>query len=243
MDPAPTSIFDSFPNDQVRVVDSFETLVSAPMEGTVNAICWRRRVLGDFGEVARALATRDLEEPILTLDEIGLRGLTLSEAGRKAVETMLEDLRALRKRELLPELNFIRAYPREEQPGIVPLDVYSFHADSATVPTHTYLCTYFGMASEAVRNDEAARYIDRPEVRAALRAEFGEGSDAAFSDYLRDTGYNLHYSANEGARPFSFGIGNLWRIATEYPGNPVPPCIHRAPTTTTNDLPRLLLIS
>jgi hypothetical protein len=45
------------------------------------------------------------------------------------------------------------------------------------------------------------------------------------------------------AQPFSFGLGNLWRIAVDYPGNPVPPCIHRAPTTRPEQRARLLLIS
>ena len=243
MDGEQSPRFDTFANEQVAVVDNFDALISTPLIGSVNAICWRRTLTGDFGEVARALATRDIEEPIVALDETVLLGLALSRSGKKAVEEMLWDLRLLKERELLPELNFIRAYPREQQPGVVPLDVYSFHADSATVPTDTYLCTYFGQSSEAVRNDEVARYIDRPEVRAALRAEFGAGSDEAFNDYLRDAGYDLHYSANAGARPFSFGVGNLWKIATDYPGNLAAPCIHRAPTTSTNDLPRLLLIS
>jgi hypothetical protein len=156
---------------------------------------------------------------------------------------MMKDLQALRDRDLLPELNCIHAYPREEEPGVVPLDVYSFHADSATAETDTYLCTYSGAASEAVRNDEAFRFVDRPNVRGALLAEFGGTDDAAFRDYLHDAGYGLHYGTLPGARPFSFGVGHLWRIATDYPGSPVPPCIHRAPTTTRGDLPRLLLIS
>ena len=36
---------------------------------------------------------------------------------------------------------------------------------------------------------------------------------------------------------------NLWRIATDHPGCPVPPCIHRAPATLPGASPRLLLIS
>ena len=45
------------------------------------------------------------------------------------------------------------------------------------------------------------------------------------------------------AEPFSFGLGNLWRIAVEYPDSPVPPCVHRAPATIPGRPPRLLLIS
>ncbi len=219
---------------------SFEELVSAPWSGTINALCWPRTLPGAFDEVAGRLPT---DESILSLDEASLRRLTLSAAGRVAVETMLGDLRALQERDLLPELNCIQAYPREETPGIVPLDVYSFHADSATTAADTYLCTYFGASSEAVRNDEAFRYVDRPEIRGALLAEFGGRDDAAFQEFLQESGYALHYGALPGARPFSFGVGNLWRIATECPGSPVPPCIHRAPATKPGGPPRLLLIS
>jgi hypothetical protein len=60
---------------------------------------------------------------------------------------------------------------------------------------------------------------------------------------LQDRCYHLHYAAAPQARPFSFGTGNLWRIAVEYPGSPVPPCIHRAPPTHPGQAPRLLLIS
>jgi hypothetical protein len=237
---SPSASFDSLPNDQVKIVGSLEELVSTRWAGKVNALCWPRRLDGDFREIAAALPT---DEPILTLDEAILRGLTISPAGRLAAEAMLSDLRVLQERDLLPELNCIQSYPREDQPGVVPLDVYSFHADSANVETDTYLCTYFGAATEAVRNDEAFRYVDRPEIRAALLAEFGGAEGEAFQAYLRETGYDLHYGTRDGARPFSFGIGNLWRIATESPESPVPPCIHRAPTTMAGELPRVLLIS
>jgi hypothetical protein len=46
-----------------------------------------------------------------------------------------------------------------------------------------------------------------------------------------------------GARPYSFGTGNMWRIAIAWPGCPVPPCIHRAPESVAGAPPRLLLIS
>jgi hypothetical protein len=37
-------------------------------------------------------------------------------------------------------------------------------------------------------------------------------------------------------------VGHLWRIAIDYPENPVPPCIHRAPDPIEGDPPRLILI-
>jgi hypothetical protein len=121
--------------------------------------------------------------------------------------------------------------------------VFSFHADSAPVAADTYLCSYFGPASEGLRNDEAVRRIDVPAIRAALLKEHGGWDDGGFREYLHEHCHDLHYIGTAGARPFSFGTGNLWRIATEHPGSGVPPCIHRAPETAPGQLSRLLLIS
>ena len=72
---------------------------------------------------------------------------------------------------------------------------------------------------------------------------YGGADDAGFSAWLTERCYDLHYAARPGAQIFSFGFGNLWRIATQCPGSPVPPCIHRAPVTRPGQAPRLLLIS
>ena len=66
--------------------------------------------------------------------------------------------------------------------------------------------------------------------------------DAGFRAHLHENCYDLHYAPAASARPWSFGTGNLWRIAVDWPGSPVPPCIHRAPVTLSGQ-PRLLLIS
>ena len=124
----------------------------------------------------------------------------------------------------------------------MPVDVYSFHADSAPVPADTYLCSYTVAASEGLRNEDALRRVDVPETRAALLALHGGADDAGFLAYLGENCFDLHYVPVAGARPFSFGLGHLWRIATEWPGNPVPPCVHRAPATAAGQPPRLLLI-
>lgn len=63
---------------------------------------------------------------------------------------------------------------------------------------------------------------------------------SAFEDWLTENHYDLHYAAKTGAQPYSFGQFNLWRATCDWPGSPVPPCVHRAPLT---DDPRLLLIS
>ena len=55
---------------------------------------------------------------------------------------------------LAPVLDLIHGYPRDEEGGPVPTDVYSFHVDSATTETDTWLCTYHGPTSDGLRNDE-----------------------------------------------------------------------------------------
>jgi Protein of unknown function (DUF1826) len=225
---------------RIKLVTSFHELVSTPFADGVNALCWQRTLTGDFGEVVERLGAG---EGITTLDDDLLKNLPVSAAGRAAIDILLEDQRLLRERYLDPVLNCINGYPRDENPGPVSTDVFSFHTDSAPVEADTYLCTYHGPASEGLRNDEALRRVDIPETRAELLKIFAGEDDHGFREYLRENCYDLHHAFTAQARPFSFGLGNLWRIAVEWPGSPVPPCIHRAPETRPGDPPRLLLIS
>lgn len=226
--------------DCVRYVSSFEELVSTPFEGKVNALCWSRELDGDFDEIVSVIG--ELDE-ITTLEEDDLESLQLSPAGSVARRRMIADLALLKAAGLAPSLDCIPGYPRSSPEGLVPVDVYDFHADSATVLADTYLCSYAGPCSEGVRNEDAIRYVDLPEIRAKVLEEFGGLDDASFRDYLRERFYDLHYAQREGAKPYSFGSGNIWKIATQCPDSPVLPCIHRAPTTATGAPPRLLLIS
>ena len=43
----------------------------------------------------------------------------------------------------------------------------------------------------------------------------------AILEYLAENCYDLHYAPVPQARPFTFGVGNLWRIAVDFPGSPV----------------------
>ena len=224
---------------RVKRVSSFHELATARFADGVNALCWERTLSGDFGEVVAQLNSG---EGITTVDEAQLLALPVSAAGRAAINILLEDQRLLRDHGVAPVLNCIHGYPRDEEPAVVPTDVFSFHADSAPVEADTWLCTYHGAPSEGLRNEEAQRRVDIPATRVELLKLFGGKDDVSFREYLNENCYDLHYVPVSQALPFSFGLGNLWRIAVEYPGSPVPPCIHRAPETVSGQ-PRLLLIA
>lgn len=230
---------------RIKIVHSFDELVATPFANDVNALCWARALPGDFAEVVKHLPVRD---GITTLEEESLVALalqpTVSEAGRAAIKVLLEDQHLLRACDLDPSLDLIDGYLRDDPFAPVPTDVQSFHVDSAPVEADTYLCTYHGAPSEGLRNDEALRRVDVPETRAQLLRLFGGKDDADFAEHLSENCFDLHYVPNSAeVQPFSFGVGHLWRIATAYPGSPVPPCIHRAPQTVPGDPVRLLLIS
>ncbi len=225
---------------RVKVVGSFEELVMTPMRDGINALCWQRTLQGDFGEVVEKLG---VGKGITSIDEERLRSLDLSEAGRVAREVLLQDQELLRARELLPSLDCVNGYENEIESELLRTDVQSWHVDSATVEADTYLCTYSGAASEGLRNEETMRRVDVPEFRVELLQLYGGEDDEGFREFLSENYLDLHYRALPQARPFSFGLGHLWRIATEFPGSPVPPCVHRAPATVPGQPPRLLLIS
>ncbi len=231
----------SLPLDDPRllVVTSFEALIATPFRGGVNAVCWPRDLRGDFGEVVQELATAD---DITSIDEGRLTSLEVSPAGREAVAWLLDDLRRLRAIGHDPSLECVRRYPRDHD-GPVATDVHSFHVDRATAPTDTFLCSYTGASSEGLRNDEARLRVDAPATRARLLERFGGEEGGAFEAWLSENCFDLHYEPLPSARPFSFGLGNLWRIAVQYPGCQVPACIHRAPEDSAGQPPRLLLIS
>lgn len=224
---------------QVRTVESFAALLEARLDNGINALCWPRTLAGDFAEIVSALGPG---EGVVPIDETRLQSLALSPTGQLARELMLADFKLLQNHGFAPELNCIYAYPRDEDATVLSTDVYSWHADSAPIETATWLCTYHGASSEGLPNAQALRKSDDPILRAALLREYRGDDDTGFAEFLREHGYALHYAELPDAEPWAFGIGHLWRIAVDWPGSPVPPCIHRAPSQTPGDLPRLLLI-
>lgn len=224
---------------RTRTVDSFEALISMPFAGDVNALCWPRQLPGDFQEIIDQLQADD---GITSIDDDDLHALSLSPAGSVARDALLADQALLRRHGLDPSLDCIMGYLRDAGGGPVPTDVYSWHVDRAPIPADTYLCTYIGSVSEGLPNEAALRRVDVAETRAKLLELHGGPDDVDFAAYLAEHSFDLHYSPTTTAQPYSFGLGNLWRIAIAYPGALVLPCIHRAPLTAPGAPARLLLI-
>jgi hypothetical protein len=223
----------------VRYVNSIEELVSTPMSGAINALCLKRSLEGDFSEVIRHL---NAERGITTLDRKKLLALPVSAAGKKAIDFMLRDQELLEAYGFAPELDCVNGYIGHEDQGLMRTDVCSFHVDRATDMADTYLCTYAGASSIGVCNEDVIPRSQVPAVRAVLLKDFGGADDEDFLEYLTENFYDLHYDPLPDARTYCFGVGHLWRIAIDYPGNPVPPCIHRAPDPINGQPPRLILI-
>lgn len=227
----------------LRGADSVAALAAVRFRAGVNAACWPRRLTGDFAQVVAALEARLASDGdgVVQIDEVALAALALDDRGAAAVQTVHDDLRALEALGLQPELSLVRAYRRADPGAVIGTDVCSWHVDRAPHELDTWLCTYHGAPSLGLPPDHARALVDDPACRARLRAEFGGDEGDAFDDFLREHSYDLHYAPIAGARAWSFGVGNLWRIATAWPGSPAPPCVHRAP----DDVPgqrRLLLI-
>jgi hypothetical protein len=209
---------------QIHCVTNFKDLVSTPFQKEINAICWQRKLIGDFAEIVEMVT---LNENISVLDEEQLRELQLSEHGQLAREILLNDLMALKALGADPTLNVIRNYERDDEHSFFPTDVYSFHVDRSPVPTDTFLCTYYGEPSEILPNSQATQKVLVPEIRAELKKMYDGEED--FESFLREHFFDLHYISKPNAQPISLGNGNLWRLAVDHPESQVPPCIHRAP--------------
>jgi hypothetical protein len=221
----------------MQPVTNFETLVSTPFHGAINAICWARTLTGDFAEIVNKIA---LHENITVIEPEELGALELSAAGQLARDIILHDMELLTAHGAAPTLNIIKYYERDAAYPFFPTDVYSFHVDRSDLPADTFLCTYYGAPSELLPNAEARQKVLVPEIRAELNKLYG-GAEDGFESFLTDHFLDLHYQAIPGAQPISLGNGNLWRLATDHPGSPVLPCVHRAPMEQTGQ-PRLLLI-
>ncbi|MBL7911254.1 MAG: hypothetical protein JNJ41_09400 [Bacteroidia bacterium] len=222
---------------RIQAVTNFQDLVTTPFSGTINALCWDRKLIGDFSEIVNKLK---LKENITALDQEDLFELQLSLQGDLAREIILNDMKLLKDHGALPTLNLIKYYDRDDSQAWFPTDVYSFHVDRSPVPTDTFLCTYYGEASEILPNSQALQKVLVPEIRAELKKLY-DGTDEGFESFLTEHFFDLHYQAKPNANPINLGLGQLWRLAVDHPESHVLPCIHRAPKEKTGEN-RLLLI-
>ncbi|MBB5637614.1 hypothetical protein HDE68_003529 [Pedobacter cryoconitis] len=227
----------SYAEHQIHCVPNFQDLVSTPFNGEMNAICWTRKLIGDFSEIVKKVA---LNGNITEVEQEELRELQLSEQGQFAREILLNDLKVLKAHGASPVLNVISYYDRDDSYPLFPTDVYSFHVDRSPIPTDTFLCTYYGDSSEILPNSQGTQKILIPEIRVELEKLY-DGADEDFESFLSENFFDLHYQAKPDARPISLGLGHLWRLAVDHPGSQVPPCLHRAPKEESGQN-RLLLI-
>ena len=221
----------------LQPVNSFQELVSTPLQGNMNAIYWPRVLPGNFAEIVQQVQMQQLMEE---LSEAQLLSMSLSPAGQQARDILLQDLHQLQAHGAQPVLNLIQHYEQDEEQSFFSTDVYSYHVDRSPVATDTILCTYYGDASELLPNTQAEQKVLVPEIRAALWQQY-TGAPQDFDAYLTEHYYDLHYQARPSAVPVRLGLGHLCRLAVDYPCSPVLPCIHRAPREHSG-LTRLLLI-
>jgi hypothetical protein len=221
--------------NQIQCVTSAEALLQTPFTDTINAICYQRKLVGDFTEIIQAIVS---DEDIIEVDAELLDSLSLSHQGQLARQILIDDLLLLTAYGAAPSLNIITQYDRDE--GFFPTDVYSFHVDKAPIPTATFLCTYTGAASEIVPSAQAAQKILLPEIRNELQ-KLHDGPANEFDNFLSDNFFDLHYQALPNAQIINCGMGNLWKLAVDCKDSGILPCIHRAPLEG-NGEKRLLLI-
>jgi hypothetical protein len=224
-------------SNQVRVVSDFSELINTSFQGIANAICWQRTLNGDFKEIVFKLQLKDNITEICTED---LLALQLSENGQTAREIILNDLQLLTDSGASPSLNLLKNYQRDEEFDFISTDVYSFHVDRSPIATDTFLCTYYGAASDILPNKQAIQKILIPEIRKKLK-ELHSGQKDEFETFLKEYYFDLHYEAKPNANPINLGLGHIWRLAVDHPEQKVLPCIHRAPVENDGEY-RLLLI-
>lgn len=224
-------------NPQVGAVSTFSELIDTHFHGDINALCWRRRLEGDFKEIVAKL---QLKDNITEISAEDLLALQLSEEGNVAREIILNDLQLLTDFGALPSLNLLKNYDRDEEFDFISTDVYSYHVDRSPIGTDTFLCTYYGAASDILPNEQAIQKVLVPEIREKLK-ELHDGPEEEFEDFLKDCFFDLHYQAKPNAEPINLGLGHLWRLAVDHPAQKVLPCVHRAPVENEGEY-RLLLI-
>lgn len=222
---------------QTCMVADFSELVRTNFKGAMNAICWQRDLPGDFQEIVAKL---ELDENITEISTADLDALQLSDQGNVARKIILNDLQLLTDFGASPSLNLLKCYERDDELDFISTDVYSFHVDRSPIATDTFLCTYYGAASDILPNDQVEQKILIPEIRAKLQ-HLHDGPEAEFESFLAKYYFDLHYQPKTDAQPINLGTGHLWRLAVDHPTQQALPCVHRAPIENVGEY-RLLLI-
>lgn len=224
-------------SSQIGIVSTFSELIHTNFKGETNALCWYRNLEGDFKELVGQL---QLKENITEVCPKDLLALQLSEKGNRAREIILNDLQLLTDFGASPALNLLKCYERDDEFDFISTDVYSYHVDRSPIATDTFLCTYYGVASDIISNAQAEQKILIPEIRKKLEALYN-GPSEEFENFLKENYFDLHYQAKPHVVPVNLGLGHLWRLAVDHPEQQVLPCIHRAPIENEGEY-RLLLI-
>ncbi len=224
-------------NSQIGVISTFSELINTDFKGERNALCWYRNLEGDFAAIVSQL---QLIDNITEVHPDDLLALQLSENGNKAREIILNDLQLLTDFGASPVLNLLKCYERDDEFDFISTDVYSYHVDRSPIATDTFLCTYHGVASDIIPNEQAEQKVLIPEIRQKLAALYS-GPSEEFENFLKVNYFDLHYQAQAQATPVNLGLGHLWRLAVDHPKQQVLPCIHRAPIEKEGEY-RLLLI-
>jgi hypothetical protein len=224
-------------SNQIGIVTSFSELIQIDFKGKINALCWYRKLEGDFNEIVNQIQIKGNITEVFPKE---LLALQLSEQGNKAREIILNDLKLLTDFGASPSLNVLKCYERDDEFDFISTDVYSYHVDRSPITTDTFLCTYHGAASDIISNDQAEQKILIPKIREKLK-ELHNGPSEEFENFLKENYFDLHYQAQPHATPINLGLGHLWRLAVDHPKQQVLPCIHRAPIENEGEY-RLLLI-
>jgi len=224
-------------HNQVSIVSAFDDLINKKFLGTMNAICWHRNLVGNFKEIVFKL---QLKENVTSISIEELLMLSLSPEGILARKMILNDLKLLTDFGAIPTLNLIKNYERDEEFDFISTDVYSYHVDRSPIATDTFLCTYYGAASDILPNDQVEQQVLIPEIRQKLQNIF-DGPETEFEDFLKENFFDLHYQLKPYADPLNLGLGHLWKLAVDHPDQQALPCVHRAPIENDGEY-RLLLI-
>ncbi len=222
---------------QIEIVSTFDELINKEFLGEINAICWHRNLVGNFEEVVSKL---QLKENVTDISIEELLALPLSQEGAMAREIILNDLKLLADLGASPSLNLLKSYERDLELDFISTDVYSYHVDRSPISADTFLCTYYGVASDILPNSQVEQKVLIPEIRQKLK-NLHSGPESEFESFLKEYFFDLHYQPKPNANPVNLGLGHLWKLAVDHPEQQVLPCVHRAPIEKDGEY-RLLLI-